>query len=259
MKPITPWAASLLLTSSLIVGCAGDAAPTDNGGSKVDGNGGPELTVTEHDDGYQQATVDASQEEWIYVDLETLSQVFPDNPDQDDVWDLAFEAAAIKANSGASGAPPTAEPVYIYADKVEDNVVYDWDSLATSPEFSGDTWHQDQAAAGDSGNPNDDGEEDQYVFSTFPEADEDPSTTVCGDYGWYYYNFFCAQPNHAIVERVNVAYVVRSTDCRYYRLRMTDYFNQDGLSKYPQFDVEEVDGDACAGDATDEIVFPDFP
>lgn len=258
MKQTTSLAAGLLLTSSIMLGCAGDAAPTDNGSEKVEGNGGPDLTISDHDDGYQQATVDASQSEWIYLDLETMSQVFPETPDSDDIWDLAFEAAAIKSNGGVSGAPPTAEEVYIYADKVADDVPYDWDVLATSPEFDASTWHQDTSTAGDSGNPNDDGEEDQYAFSTYPAPDQDPSSTVCGDYGWYYYNFFCAQPAHAIVERVNVAYVVRSTDCRYYRLRMTDYFSAEGLSKYPQFDVEEIEGDACDASSPGDIEFPDF-
>ena len=259
MKRITPYATSLLACSALLAGCAGDVAPENNVAGKVDGNGGPDLTISEHEDGYQQATVDASQSEWIYIDLETFSQVFPDDPNADDVWDLAFEAAAIKTNGSVSGAPPTAEQVYIYADKVADDVPYDWDVLATSPEFDESTWHQDTNAAGESGNPNDDGEENQYAFSTYPDPDQDPSTTVCGDYGWYYYNFFCAQPNHAIVERVNVAYVVRSTDCRYYRLRMTGYFSEEGLSGYPQFDVEEIEGDSCGSTDPGDIVFPTFP
>ena len=123
MKRITPYATSLLACSALLAGCAGDVAPENNGAGKVDGNGGPDLTISEHEDGYQQATVDASQSEWIYIDLETFSQVFPDDPNADDVWDLAFEAAAIKTNGSVSGAPPTAEQVYIYADKVADAVV----------------------------------------------------------------------------------------------------------------------------------------
>lgn len=258
MNATTCCSAGVLLASSLMLGCAGDAAPTDNGFGNVVGNGGPDLNIEEHQDGYQQATVDASQSEWIYVDLETLSQVFPETPEKDDIWDLAFEAAAIKSNGGASGAPPTAEEVYIYADKVADDVPYDWDVLASSPAFDADTWHQDTSAAGDSGNPNDEGEEAEYAFSNYPAPDQDPSVTVCGDYGWYYYNFFCAQPSHAIVERVNVAYVIRSTDCRYYRLRMTGYFSDEGLSSYPQFDVEEIDGDACDAAGLGDIGFPDL-
>jgi hypothetical protein len=259
MKLTIPWAAGLLFVGTITLGCAGDVGPGDNGDAKVDGNGGPDLTIVEHDDGYQQATVDASQGEWIYVDLETMSQVFPEAPDADDVWDLAFEAAAIKSNGGVSGSPPTVQEVYIYADKVADDVAYDWSRLATSPAFDAGTWHQDVSSAGDSGNPNDENEEDLYAFSTYPDSDQDPAVTICGDYGWYYYNFFCAQPAHAIVERVNVAYVVRSTDCRYYRLQMTGYFSEEGLSKYPQFNVDEIVGDSCGETVPGVIEFPDFP
>lgn len=248
---------NLILASSVLLtaACTSDIAPTNNGDGKS-GSGGPQFNVVEHEDGYQQGTVDASGEDWIYIDLETMTQVFPADPEADDVWDLAFEAAAIKVNGGESGTPPSAQQVYVYADKVADNQPYPWDNLSTAPTFNANTWHQDEPGSGDSGNPNDDGSEPTLAFATYPAPDQDPSVTICGDYGWYYYAFFCSTPNHEIVPRVNVAYVVRSTDCRYYRFRMTDYFSDTGLSKFPQFDAEEIPGDACNGVPGGDFEFP---
>lgn len=239
---------NLLAASAVmaLAGCASDIAPSNNGDGKA-GTGGPQFDVVEHGDGYQQGTVDASGDGWIYVDLDTMTQVFPADPEADDVWDVAYEAAAIKVNGGESGTPPTAEEVYIYADKVADNESYPWDNLSTSPAFSESTWHQDEPSGGDSGNPNDDGTEATFAFATYPDPDQDPGLTICGDYGWYYYAFFCSTPNHGIEPRVNVAYVLRSTECRYYRYRMTAYYSDTGLSMFPQFDVEEVPGAACSG------------
>lgn len=247
---------------TVMMGCTSDIAPGNNGsdsgaGSETAETGGPQFKVVSHADGYQQGEVDASNADYIFIDLDNMLQVFPADPEADDEWDLAFEAAAIKVNGGVSGTPPNSEEVYIYADKVADNEAYPWANLATSPSFDADAWKQDESGAGGTGNPNDDGSEPTLAFATYPDADQAP-TSVCGDYGWYYYNFFCATPFHAISPRVNVAYVVRSTECRYYRLRMTGYNSADGLSKFPQFDIEEIPGHACNGSVSDEFELPDI-
>ena len=56
------------------------------------------------DDGAAVQVLDArADDDWVYFDLDTFSVVFPDNPDDDDRWDLAFQRFKIKVNGGISG------------------------------------------------------------------------------------------------------------------------------------------------------------
>lgn len=56
------------------------------------------------DEGAAVQVLDATgQNAWVYFDLDTFSVVFPDNPDNDTRWDLAFQRFRIKVNGGVSG------------------------------------------------------------------------------------------------------------------------------------------------------------
>ena len=44
-----------------------------------------------------------SNESWVYFDLDTASVIYPENPQADSDWDIAFQRFKIKLNGGVSG------------------------------------------------------------------------------------------------------------------------------------------------------------
>ncbi|MEN8718717.1 MAG: HmuY family protein, partial [Oceanococcaceae bacterium] len=203
------------------------------------GPGGLKAEFREAAAGHFEAVIDASDEQsWVYLDLDSQTQVTPGDPEADDSWDIAFSRVNIKLNGGSSGAPPTGLPVIVHADKVTDDSDYPWESVTGAPPVSAVPYHQDMR----------DGDEVRYAMTTFPEADGRISPVDgAGDYGWYEYSGHFSGAR--ITPRRNVAYIVRTVECRYISLRMTGYYNDADASGYPQFDLREVPGPACGGDS----------
>lgn len=230
---------------SLLAGCASDLSetPAQSGGLdepiELPGPGGEAVNFKSHSAGYYQASVDGSGDHWIYLDLQTQTQTNPRDPDNSTLWDIAVKGVDIKLNGGVSGHPPSAFPVLAFADKVEDGSVYPWESVDAAPPASAVSYQAD--IEGDDSR----GGQSGYVFSRLPEADESASPlTGAGDYGWYHYSGHLA--GSQITPRENVAYIVRTVECRYISLRMTGYSDDSGADKHPQFDLQEIAGPACS-------------
>ena len=128
MTQMKPSIIALLLSFAFLL-----AACTENLSSKSDDNnteseGGVTPTLSEPGPGGDQlkfslsgnvfiAEVDASGNDWVYVDLVNQQQVNPVNPDASDEWHLAHKGAEIKLNGGVSGAPSSGFSSAVYADK----------------------------------------------------------------------------------------------------------------------------------------------
>lgn len=220
-----------------LAACAGDISP----GSEADavelpGPGGSEVQFSDSGDHYS-AEVDATGNDWVYIDLYTQTQVFPGTPESSDEWDIAFLGTDIKLNGGVSGAPPGGYEAAVYADKTDADGVYDFEAIEGAPPDSAVDYHTDAEGGLLSSSPS-------YAMTSHPEADgTNNPLTGAGDYGWYH-DSGVLQGNEITV-RANVAYVVRSVACRYFKLRMTAYA-RDGAPGYPQFDLLEIPGGACS-------------
>eukprot|EP00456_Euglypha_rotunda_P094257 TRINITY_DN9991_c0_g1_i1.p2 TRINITY_DN9991_c0_g1~~TRINITY_DN9991_c0_g1_i1.p2 ORF type:complete len:100 (+),score=26.22 TRINITY_DN9991_c0_g1_i1:228-527(+) len=76
-------------------------------------------------------------------------------------------------------------------------------------------------------------------MTTYPEADQSPNLlTGAGDRGWYRNSGIAA--GSVITARSNVGYIVKTVDCRFYKLRMTGYADASGAAGHPQFDLKEL-------------------
>lgn len=98
-----------LLAAPLLcpLACAGDL-DDELGGDAVqppaEGRVGPNTTTEAREGGGQLSTIDASDEVlWVYLDLETGTELEVDDPADDLRWDLAFRRFHIATNGGVSG------------------------------------------------------------------------------------------------------------------------------------------------------------
>ena len=241
-------ALAALLTISLITGCADDLqAPTDNAQTpelpavELPGPGGDAVSFVANG-AFYSAAVDATGDDWVYLDLDTQTQVDPEDPEASAAWDIALQGSDIRLNGGTSGAPPSGEEVVVYPDKTDAGTVYPWESVVGAPPPTAVDYVTDDS------DPITGGFVSAYVMTTQPEADSQANpATGEGDYGWFHYSGFVA--GSVVTARTNVAYVVRSVECRYFKLRMTGYTNADGERGHPQFDLLEIPGTACNDDA----------
>ena len=202
----------LLSLGTLAMGCAGDLsnAPTD---SEDNGN----IVNTDKGDGTTTTQVDASADDsWVYMDLESKSEVFPENPEGSADWDLAFQRFKIKSNGGVSGTGG----VQIAA--------------LSNTDFSGLT------QAPSSGYMSD--QEDSS------DLDSDPDYVFLGSDPWFSYS----SSDHTLTPR-DVIYVLRSVEESYYKIQMVDYYDAAGTSGFPSFNWAEVDAPANNGGTSDEI------
>lgn len=243
----------------LFAACAGDISPVQNdapidepGLPAPEQRGGPQVQVSEPDPDYAHVVVDASAEGWVYFDLATQMQVSPASPEADGSWDIAFQGEQIKLNGGVSGSPP-GQQVQIFGDKVEPGSPYPWQSMVAAPpktavDYQTDTAEPDPVSALL-------GAEGGLAMLRFPAADTEPSPlTGAGDYGWYTESGMAAAS--AISPRQNVAYVLQSVECRYFRLRMTAYADAQGNAGHPSFDLSEIPGGDCASAGEDAPAAP---
>lgn len=250
--------------SLLLLACAGDISPEKSPAEEepetpaeaLPGPGGPQARFSKTDSGLYHASVDASGSDWIYLDLDSQTQVFPASPEASADWDLAHRGAEIKLNGGVSGAPPTGQAVIVYGDKSAEGSSYPFDSVNAAPTTTAVSYQTDAsttelgalapllALLQSLGLPVTDPTAGvAYAMNSYPEADQEPNeVTGAGDYGWYRSSGLAG--SNSIVARDNVAYVLRSVECRYYKLRMTG-FELEGMIGHPQYELLEIPGNAC--------------
>lgn len=248
MNPTRTGLYGLLASAMLMLGaCAGDISPsggdTDDGAggetpdtTPLPGPGGAQAVFTQNADGSYHGDIDASGDDWVYLDLETQTQIAPADPTASDAWDLALRGVDIQLNGGVSGAPPTGYGVAVYPQKTESpDTPYPFDDVSDAPTSNAVDYVTDaEGGVLTFGQP-------AYAMTTYPDADASPNPlTGAGDYGWYHYSGYIA--GSEISARSNVGYIVRTVECRYFKLRMTAYANSAGTSKHPQFDLQEISG-----------------
>jgi hypothetical protein len=146
--------------------------------------------------------VDAIDEAtWRYLDLDTRS-----DDDGFERWDLGFSRFRVRTNGGASGDGGVA----IAALAGED-----WDALERAP---AEGFREDQP----------DGEVD---------ADSEPDNAFNGgDEDWYSYNVM----NHTL-SPLPIVYVVRSTEARFYKFEIEDYYDHAGTPGVMTFAWAEIE------------------
>jgi hypothetical protein len=248
---------SLSAIALLLGACAGDISPGSSGSddgsggetpetATLPGPGGAQAAFSKNADGSYHADIDASGDDWVYLDLETQTQVTPQDPAASDAWDIALQGVEIKLNGGVSGAPPGGYGVAVYAQKTENpDTPYPFDEVSQAPTSNAVDYVTDtEGGLSTLGQP-------VLAMTTYPDADVSPDPlTGAGDYGWYHYSGYIA--GSEISARSNVGYVVRTVECRYFNLRMTAYTDAAGTRKHPQFDLLEIPGpgdcDASPGD-----------
>ena len=225
------------------------------------GPGGAQARFSKSGDDLYTGQIDASGGDWIYIDLDTQTQVTPATPANSSDWDIAFNGNDIKLNGGSSGAPPSGRAVKIYGDKVADGTAYPFAQLDAAPTETAVQYQTDSTTAAgpldNALNPLSTGGKPAYAFTQYPDSDQSPNqVTGAGDYGWYRNAGLLGQ--NAISPRVNVAYIVYSVECRYYRLRLLASRDASGNAKHPRFEFGEIPGPECAGTggATDSSVAP---
>ncbi|RNL58484.1 hypothetical protein D0911_17935 [Zhongshania marina] len=251
MTQMKPSIIALLLSFAFLL-----AACTENLSSKSDDNnteseGGVTPTLTEPGPGGDQlkfslsgnvfiAEVDASGNDWVYVDLVNQQQVNPVNPDASDEWHLAHKGAEIKLNGGVSGAPSSGFSSAVYADKTAEGENYPFDSISAAPPAGTVTFHTDEVGDHD-GNPLTPAQA-IYAMNTYPAADKSPTPIIGGgDHGWYRDSAF----GQNITERSNVAYILRTHDCHYFKLKMVSYRSSDDEAGHPTYQFAAISGGTC--------------
>lgn len=227
-----------LLCSSavLLAACAGDISPPHAGAISLPGAGGAQASFARNGS-YYRGSIDASGSDWVYIDLDTQTQVYPSAPETSNDWDLAFKAEQIKLNGGASGTPPAGQAVVIYGDKAEDGTPYPFDNINAAPPPSAVDYQTDKAGLLGV-------LPTRLAMSNYPAAD-----SAASDHGWYRNSGTAATPQ--IAPRINVAYVLRTVECRYYKLRISGYDNA-----HLTFDVAPITGSICNSNGDDNAVAP---
>ncbi|MEM9190864.1 MAG: HmuY family protein [Myxococcota bacterium] len=204
-------AVAIFSVVALGLGCADDLrdvgveAGTD--ASNPDGGSvGANLTSTDEGDGVTLTSVDAtSREVWIYMDLETGTQVSPANADDSEDWDIGFQRFNVKVNSGVSGTANAG--VAFLADQAFEDV-----TQAPATEYLVDQPDGDD----DDTNPD-------YVLSTT-------------DDGWYLYD-----PSNNTLSPRPGTWIVRTVEQNYFKLAWSNYYDAAGTSGVPQFRWAAVD------------------
>ena len=242
-------------TALLLSACAGDispaapAVPASNGNTPavvLPGPGGAQSSFTKNASGTYTGVVNSTGSDWIYIDLEMQKQVTPADPAVSDAWDIAFKASEIKVNGGVSGKPPTGKEVRIYGDKSAAGSSYDFDKVTAAPPEGAVEYRSDAVASSslDNSPVNPVPQQISYAFNTYPDPDQARnSVTGEGDSGWLHNSGLAG--GSQITARRNVAYTLKSVECRFYKLRLTSYANAAGAAGHPSFEFVEIPGNAC--------------
>ena len=203
------------------------------------GPGGAQLRFSMSDSGNFIAEVDASDDAWVYVDIVNQQQVDPANPQVSDAWHLAHNGSEIRLNGGDSGAPSSGISNAVYGEKVDEGEVFPFATVVAAPPESAARYRRD--VMGDHDGISFTDEQILYAMSTYPDADREYLTIIGGDKGWYRESAFGVSKT----PRENVAYVLRTHECRYFKLRMLSYTNDDGDQGYPRYEFAEIPGASC--------------
>ena len=206
---------------------AGGGADTD-AGPTTEPEPAPPFEHIDQGDGVTLTKINAASLDFIYLDLETKTQVFPATPEDDPSWDLTFSRFHVGINGGATGTGGMAVAPIL------DGTPFD--AITTAPA----TGYMVDEPDADSDGIN------EFVISVLQP--------------WYDYD----DVTH-VVSRSGRAFVVRTVEGNYYKLEIIAYYNDDGDSGYPQMlwapvappppldggvsDAGGVDGGASAGDA----------
>ena len=183
----------LLLAVLLLGGCA---AELEHDESAVEDPNAPIQTLDQDGDVITTQVDAQSDAKWIYMDLESNEEVTPDDPDDDESWDIAFQRFEIKLNGGVSG-----------SGGVEVEVLEDaFDDVDVGPESGFITDGEDS-------------EED--------ENDKPDLAFGSGDTGWYDYNV----TNHTLSPRA-FTYVLKTVEGGFYKLAILDYYDDAGTSGF---------------------------
>ena len=189
---------ALLVGSSF--GCAEDIQPDPSDPCP------PEVAVITTSSEGQNLTVRAGaclQDQWLYFDLDTHAEVFPETVANDPTWDLAFQRFKILTNGGVTGSGAVAVARIASAD---------YDAMSEAPM---------QRYMEDSEDSDDDGDaaDNPFIEST----------------NWYDYD----REDHTL-SPADFVYVVRSTEGAYFKLKMTGYYDEAGTSGYPAFQYAAI-------------------
>lgn len=201
-----PTLAVVLLAAALCPACAPPLQTDDDGEPELaepPSDAGPNIDNEVLDDGSVSTIVDATAEDaWVYLDLETGSQVDVEDPLTDMTWDLGFRRFHVKLNGGVSG-----------AGSIEAQFVpgVDLAGMSTPP------------AGGylvDEPDGEDDNEEPDYVLRE-----------------WYAYNVM----THVLTPELGV-YVVRDAESLvHHGLEIVDYYDAAGTSGIVQLEWKRLD------------------
>ncbi len=204
--------------SLAVIHCAADLQTSD-GGIKSS-NTVAAVTTTSLGDGTFKTIIDAtSTSAWRYFNFETSAEATVNNPQSDAAWDLGFQRFLIKVNGGISGTAGAA---------VQPITGASFTALTQSPIFT--TPLVDVADAGDANDacrPT-----TANVLYAFLKSTQVPN--AC----WLYYT---GAPDHQLLSRKDdVAYVVRTSNPKYYKVQVLSYYGSTGTSGIMSFRWAEV-------------------
>jgi hypothetical protein len=153
--------------------------------------------------GWVVSVVDATLEtEWQQLDLDTGREV-------EDGWDIAFSRFRIRTNGGESG-PGGVQVAALVGES--------WGDVTRAPDegFAADR----EDSTGDGG-----------------DTDSDPDNVFnSGDADWYEYNVM----THELTPK-DVTYVIASSEQRFYKLRIEDYYDSAGTPAELRFRWAEIE------------------
>lgn len=171
---------------------------------------GRQLESKAQGDGEVWVEVNATNgEAWIYVDLDTGSQVEPEDPENSLDWDMAFQRFNIKINGGIHGVGEV---------EVAPIETSDFDSVQEIPD---EGWIVD--------------EEDG------PDDNSNPDYAISSIAQWYDYDIRF----HTLSPR-DLVYVIYSTDQEFSKIQIQDYYDDAGTSGFLSFlwkPLDEVGAD----------------
>ncbi len=149
-------------------------------------------------------TVNATcEEEWVYLNLSDKTSVSPNNPEDSQEWDLAFQRFKIKSNGGISGTGNVQVAVVTNTD---------FNELEEAPSSGYLTDAEDS-----------------------DDEDEDPDYPFLAPNAWYSYD----EDTHILTPKDQI-YVVQSISGDYFKIQLVEYYDDAGTSGYPQFNWASV-------------------
>jgi len=196
--------ALLSLSLAALAGCADDLRPVADAALVGDAAGDAATTgrVQTRVDGQQLVTtVDATRADvWVYVDLDQGERAAEAMAG----WDVAFQRFNLQTNGGVSGTGGV-EVARLTGTTLE---------AVTAAPAAG--WLRDAAPRTD--------------VMGMPGAPVLPDFAFSQEGGWYEYNM----ATHQVTPR-DVVYLVRTTERRVVKLRLTAYYSAAGTGGYPSF------------------------